>query len=154
MDNNPLHNYPLIAACSGWLLAQVIKFILNAILNHELQPERLWGNGGMPSSHSATVCALTVAAAVQYGLASFSFAISLVLAAVVMTDAAGVRLETGKQAKLLNMLTESLLRKHEPGETNPLPLKELIGHTPLQVLVGALLGAGIGLGLGAIYSLL
>ena len=75
-------------------------------LNHSFNPERLVGSGGMPSSHSSTVCSLATAAALRYGVGSFEFAISFVLSMIVMYDAMGVRRETGKQAKLLNLIME------------------------------------------------
>ena len=97
------------------------------------------GSGGMPSSHSATVCGLTVASGLCYGVDSFQFAISFILAAVVMYDAIGVRQETGKQAKLLNLIMEQdwfNLNNQEIQQR----LKEFVGHTPLQVAAGAALG--------------
>ena len=97
-----LGNEVLISAIVGWTVAQVLKTLIDFGLNKSFTPERLVGSGGMPSSHSATVCGLTTASALCYGVESFQFAISFVLAAVVMYDAIGVRQETGKQAKLLN----------------------------------------------------
>ena len=83
----------------GWTVAQVLKTLIDCALNKSFNAERLVGSGGMPSSHSATVCALTTAAALEYGAGSFEFAVSFVLAMVVMYDAIGVRRETGKQGK-------------------------------------------------------
>lgn len=97
------------------------------------------GSGGMPSSHSATVCGLTTASALCYGVESFQFAISFVLAAVVMYDAIGVRQETGKQAKLLNLIMEQDWFNLNNQEIQK-RLKEFVGHTPLQVAAGAALG--------------
>ena len=108
------------------------------------------GSGGRPSSHSATVCALTTAAALEYGAGSFEFAVSFVLAMVVMYDAIGVRRETGKQAKLLNsILMENPLKLNAEGLQEI--LKEYVGHTPLQVLAGAILGIGLSLLLDSYY---
>ena len=101
---------------------------------------RLLGNGGMPSSHSATVTALTVSAAYCRGVSSFEFAISFILAMIVMTDAIGVRQETGKQSKLLNKMMETDFWKMEDPDLFPVKLKELVGHTPLQVMAGVLVG--------------
>ena len=104
----------------------------------------------MPSAHSATVCALTTAAALEYGAGSFEFAVSFVLAMVVMYDAIGVRRETGKQAKLLNsILMENPLKLN--AEVLQEKLKEYVGHTPLQVLAGAILGIGLSLLLDSYY---
>ena len=129
-----LSNEVLISAIVGWTVAQILKTLIDFGLNKSFTPERLVGSGGMPSSHSATVCGLTTASALCYGVESFQFAISFVLAAVVMYDAIGVRQETGKQAKLLNLIMEQdwfNLNKR---------LKEFVGHTPLQVAAGAALG--------------
>ena len=101
-----LSNEVLISAVVGWTVAQVLKTLIDFGLNKSFTPERLVGSGGMPSSHSATVCGLTVASGLCYGVDSFQFAISFILAAVVMYDAIGVRQETGKQAKLLNLIME------------------------------------------------
>lgn len=130
-------------------MAQVLKTIIDCALNKSFNAERLTGSGGMPSSHSATVCALTTSAALCYGLGSFEFAVSFVVAMVVMYDAVGVRRETGKQAKLLNwMMTENpfKLKLNElNAEIVQETLKEYVGHTPLQVVAGAILGIIIAL---------
>lgn len=135
-------NYLLIASAIAWAVAQAIKTAIDFHINGGFNAERLVGSGGMPSSHSSTVCALTTAAALQCGVASTEFAVSFVLASVVMYDATGVRQETGKQSKILNAIL------HEnPFEWNgaqfEAKLKEYVGHTPLQVLMGAILGVMI-----------
>lgn len=132
-------NQVLVSAIIGWTVAQVLKTLIDFGLNKSFSAERLVGSGGMPSSHSATVCALTTAAGLEYGISSFEFAVSFVLSAVVMYDAMGVRRETGKQAKLLNMLMEQDFFKFD-NEAFQQRLKEFVGHTPLQVLAGAILG--------------
>ena len=132
-------NKVLVSALAGWLTAQIAKTIVNALINKQWSWERLVGSGGMPSSHAATVCALAVAALLTYGVGSFEFAIALILAIVVLHDARGVRLETGRQAAILNQIIHKLAE----GEKNPFQdvhLKELVGHTPSQVVVGSLLG--------------
>lgn len=137
-----LKNQVLMSAVAGWTLAQVLKTLLDFCLNKSFHAERLVGSGGMPSSHSATVCSLTTASGLCYGLGSFAFAVSFVLAMVVMYDAMGVRRETGKQAKLLNVLIlENPLKIN--GEILQERLKEYVGHTPLQVVAGAILGIGM-----------
>ncbi|WP_077609419.1 divergent PAP2 family protein [Clostridium sp. Marseille-P2415] len=134
-----LGNQVLVTAVAGWIVAQVLKTIIDLALNRNFNPERLVGSGGMPSSHSSTVCALTTAAVYRYGVGSFEFAISFILSMVVMYDAMGVRRETGKQAKLLNsILLENPLKLN--GEILQEKLKEYVGHTPLQVVAGAILG--------------
>lgn len=134
-----LGNEVLISAVAGWTVAQVLKTLIDFSLNKNFSPERLVGSGGMPSSHSATVCALTASAGIRYGVESFEFAISFILASVVMYDAIGVRQETGKQAKLLNLIMEQDLF-HLDNEQFQKKLKEFVGHTPLQVFAGAILG--------------
>lgn len=132
-------NEVLVSAVVGWTVAQILKTIIDFALNRNFSAERLVGSGGMPSSHSATVCALTTSAGVVYGVSSFEFAICFVLASVVMYDAIGVRQETGKQAKLLNMIMEQNIFKLDNAHIQQ-NLKELVGHTPLQVFAGAILG--------------
>ena len=132
-------NEILISALIGWTVAQVLKTMIDFALNRSFSAERLVGSGGMPSSHSATVCGLTTSAGMCYGVGSFEFAICFVLASVVMYDAIGVRQETGKQAKLLNIIMEQDFFKLD-NEQFQQRLKEFVGHTPLQVFAGAVLG--------------
>ena len=122
-----------------WCLAQVIKVIIYMIENREFNPERLVGDGGMPSCHSATVCSVAVAAAISEGAGSPVFGLAVILAIVVMHDAMGVRRESGKQAEILNLFMD-LVRPLSPNEVPDERLKEFIGHTPIQVAVGAILG--------------
>lgn len=139
-----ISNKMLLAAVIGWTVAQVSKTILVLLLERELRWERLVGAGGMPSSHSATVCALAASGAMVYGFGSGEFAIAAIFAFIVMYDACNVRLETGKQAVAINELQE-LLRKMGEDLTAEEKLKELVGHTLPQVLVGAVLGIAIGI---------
>ncbi|MEN6636662.1 MAG: divergent PAP2 family protein [Clostridiaceae bacterium] len=145
---NFLDNRILIAALVAWAIAQAIKAILYTIVNREFKFERLVGSGGMPSSHAATVCALTTAVAMQFGLGSFEFAISFVLTSVVLHDARGVRQEAGKQAVTITAIIDHLSKEGTLIELPEGDLKDLIGHTPLQVLIGSIMGIGIGLWLG------
>lgn len=138
-----LENRVLLAAVSGWMTAQILKTILVLIMEKELRWERLVGSGGMPSAHSSTVCALATSCAVTYGSSSGEFALASILAFIVMYDACNVRLETGKQAVAIMELQE-MLRKMGEDLTAEEKLKELVGHTLPQVLVGALLGTLIG----------
>lgn len=108
-------------------------------INKSFDPERLVGSGGMPSSHSATVCALATAAGIEYGSGSFQFAISAILAIIVMYDARGVRREAGLQAQVLNEMI-AFFQNMGKSVSYEEKLKELIGHTPLQVTAGAILG--------------
>ncbi|MBE6610978.1 MAG: divergent PAP2 family protein [Ruminococcaceae bacterium] len=131
-------NYILVCAFSGWFGAQFIKCIRYIVRHKSFNFAVLMASGGMPSSHSATVCALVVATAKLEGTKSVAFALAFVLAFIVMYDAAGVRRAAGEQAKVLNRIVRDI----QQGETRYLEknLKELIGHTPLQVFMGALLG--------------
>jgi len=141
-------NRILIAALTGWAVAQLGKAILYTVVNREFKFERLVGSGGMPSSHAATVCAMTAAVAKHFGLASFEFAISFVLASVVLHDARGVRQEAGKQAVTITAIIDHLIMEGKIIELPEWELKELIGHTPLQVLIGSMVGIGVGVWLG------
>jgi acid phosphatase family membrane protein YuiD len=134
-----LDNYMLVTAVTAWFLAQVIKTLIDAYFNKSINWERMTGSGGMPSSHSSFVVSMTTAAAIEYGMSSSIFAVCFVLSSVVMYDAMGVRRETGKQAVLLNKMLEDNPFNWKPEEFE-MKLKEYVGHTPLQVLMGALLG--------------
>ena len=138
-------NRPLVSAVTAWAVAQVLKTIINYLINKEWKAERLWGSGGMPSSHSATVCAFLVATAFNYGPASFEFAMTVLFAIVVIHDARGVRLETGRQAEILNSITRFLRSRNSKIELPEEELKELVGHTPFQVAVGSAIGIIVGL---------
>ena len=145
-----LGNQLLVSAVLGWVVAPGLKTLIDFALNKSFNKERLVGSGGMPSSHSATVCGLTTAAVIKYGVGSFEFAISFVLSMIVMYDAIGVRRETGKQAKLLNsILMENPLKLS--AEVLQERLKEYVGHTPLQVVAGALLGVFLAIGISGFY---
>ena len=144
-------NFVLMTAIIGWFAAQSLKIIIDVILNKKFNPERLMGAGGMPSSHSATVTALTTAIALKEGVSSSLFALSFMFAFIVMYDATGVRRETGKQSMLLNkILSENIFELH--GEEFDKKLREYIGHTPLQVVCGAILGLIIAIILWKIYN--
>ncbi len=134
-----VHNMIFMSAVLGWFIAQVLKTVIYMFINKKFVAERMVGSGGMPSSHSATVCALATAAGMTYGGSSFEFAISVILAIIVMHDAMGVRRETGIQARVINEMLEAFTnmgKEMSPEEK----LKEFVGHTPLQVLAGAILG--------------
>lgn len=144
-----LHNPVLVGPVIGWCVAQILKVLINLAMTKKWSWERVVGGGGMPSSHSATVGALATAACINYGAASFEFAISAVFAIIVMYDAMNVRLETGKQGAILNILIKNEDIKAKLDETSrdkwtETILKEYVGHTPIQVLVGLILGIVIG----------
>ena len=133
-----LQNNLLIAALTAWFVVQIIKTLIHFFYVGERNWSRLWGSGGMPSSHAATVSAMATAAGLHFGFDNYPFAIATVLALVVMYDACGVRRAAGEQARILNEWGKMLAAtKDLPVEEK---LKEFIGHTPLQVLVGAMLG--------------
>lgn len=149
-------NVALVIALISWISAQLIKTIFYAVKNKTLNLERIFGAGGMPSAHSATVCSLAIAISRVNTIYSTEFALSMILAMVVMYDAMGVRRSAGLQAKEINRirkivdeLDEEQLDKldekieqtqTEEKENEQVELKELLGHTPLEVLCGALLG--------------
>ena len=143
-----LRNDILIVSLTAWLLAQLIKIIINAIVNKTFSIERLFGDGGMPSGHSATVTACALMIGVHEGFASPLFALALVLAIIVMHDATGVRQEAGKHAQSIMDITNVLNQyldyvNEEDNKVRNEKLKTLIGHTKLQVLFGALTGIGV-----------
>lgn len=125
---------PMLAA----LGVQIWKFLWPLIFYRRFEPRQLWSAGGMPSSHSALVAALALSVGMNAGFGSPAFAVSVVLSVVVMYDAAGIRQAAGKQAQKINRIVEELLSGHPLNEEQ---LRELLGHTPLQVAVGGLIGA-------------
>ncbi len=133
-------NHVLQATFVTWVTAQILKVLIELIWHHRLDLRLLTSAGGMPSSHSATVCGLATAIALHDGLSSTFFAIAVVLAVVVMYDAAGVRRAAGIQARILNQIIDELFQGHPISETH---LRELLGHTPIQVIVGAALGIAL-----------
>ena len=144
-----LNNEILMCGVCGWAVAQVMKTIIYALVNRELRWERMVGDGGMPSGHSATVSAMASATGIVYGVQSFEFAIACMLAIIVMHDAMGVRMETGRQGKVLNEMieffrtegfVEAFKKNDKMYEFWEASLKEFVGHTPLQVGAGCILG--------------
>lgn len=146
-----LNNYPLIAAIVAILSAQFIKFPIDILINKKVDPLIMFSTGGMPSSHSAFVSSLTVAIAFQFGVDSPYFAISTVFALITMWDAGGVRYQASMHAQTLNVLINDFrqLAEYIKYRTNKdslddnhiySPLKELLGHKPFEVLVGAIYG--------------
>ena len=139
-------NEILTVSLLSWFVAQVLKTIINFVLLGRFQLERMWGDGGMPSAHSATVTAMVIATARSEGIHSAIFAVAAVVAIITMHDAMGVRRETGEQAKVLNKMIEQWIdvtEKNAPFLQN-MHLKEMVGHTPLQVLAGFVVGCVVG----------
>lgn len=129
-----------ITATSSWAVAQVLKTIIYWAINRKLDLWRLVGDGGMPSGHSATVASLAAVCALIHGPASFEFAVTCILAIIVCHDATGVRQETGKQAVLLNQITDLINKISSEKLSDEVKLKEFVGHTFTQVLAGIILG--------------
>ncbi len=132
-----LSNRILQAIFVPWFIAQILKPIIEYIRKRKVNLRLLVSAGGMPSSHSASVCALATAVGIKEGVGSTFFAISVLLAIIVMYDAAGVRRAASIQARILNQIIDELFQGHPISETR---LRELLGHTPFEVLVGAIWG--------------
>ena len=132
------HNQVLVIAVLACLTAQGLKVVIELIRDRKINFRYLVTTGGMPSAHSALVGALATAIGQSMGWSSPEFAIACLFAVIVMYDAAGVRQAAGRQAKLLNQITEELFQ--DGHNFNEEKLKELLGHTPFQVLVGLMLG--------------
>lgn len=136
-------NDVLVVSLSAWFVAQVAKIVVNAIATKKFVLERLFGDGGMPSGHSATVTAAALMVGINEGFASPIFGLALILAIIVMHDATGVRQEAGKHARsiieLVDLFNEYVAERDE--EIKLEKFKTLVGHTPLQVVVGAITGA-------------
>ena len=139
-DTGLIQNRVFWTAVAANVVAQGLKILLDYALNRRWDLKRLFETGGMPSTHSATVSALAVSVAFAEGWDSPLFAVAAIFALVVMYDAAGIRREAGRQAELLNQLIREFQDVFEKGLAQG-PLKELLGHSYLEVLVGALLGA-------------
>ena len=138
---NPYFVVPLIA----WAIAQTSKVIVDSVILHRFSVRRLATAGGMPSSHSALVVALTTIIGRLEGVQSPLFAMALIFSTVVMYDATGVRRAAGQQAMILNRLIDDLFIAHQGLRQER--LRELLGHTPIEVIAGALLGIIVGLGI-------
>lgn len=136
--NNKAITIPVIL----WFFIQVFKVITDLIVNKKLNVRRIVGAGGMPSSHSAIVTSLAVLVGKEYGFNSGIFAIALIMACVVMYDAAGVRRAAGKQATIINKILDTPGLSTEEVQEK---LVEALGHTPIQVFVGALIGIIVGM---------
>lgn len=146
MENNLLYlfkNPILMPALTGWAAAQLLKVLLIFLIQRKLDMTRFVGAGGMPSAHSAFVVAMATSLGLRYGWDSAVFAVGAALAMVVMYDAAGVRRAAGKQAARINEIIETLIASDKGLEFKQEQLRELLGHTPMEVLAGALLGIAI-----------
>ena len=135
------HNYIAQAAFWGWFTAQAIKFVWQLLRHGKFRPERLVGSGGFPSSHTSFVIATTTAIYLKNGVTDL-FILSLVVSIVVMYDASGVRRQAGRQAQILNQIVEYFSKRNIPVilKDREIALKELLGHTPVEVFGGLVLG--------------
>lgn len=136
-----LHNHVLFAGMIGWFLAQALKIPVHYLVEKEWDIHRFHGSGGMPSSHTSMSVAATVMAGSLYGFDSAVFGLGLVFTSVIMYDATGVRRETGRQATIINTILDQVLVHGKP--ISDVQLKELVGHKPIEVAAGALLGLAV-----------
>lgn len=137
-----LSNKILVTTLSAWVIAQIMKVCIGVFRQKKFDFRWLIGTGGMPSSHASGAVCLSASIGLKYGFDSVLFALAASFALVVMFDAQGVRRATGKQASILNKITEDI---YWQGKLNENRLRELIGHTPIEVFAGALLGVAIAL---------
>jgi len=133
-------NKIFMTTLSAWVIAQIVKVTIGVIRQKRFDFRWLVGTGGMPSSHAAGASCLATAVGLEYGFSSAYFALAASFAIVVMFDAQGVRRATGKQARILNKITEDI---YWQGRINEGRLREFMGHTPVEVIVGFLLGVTI-----------
>ena len=140
--NELFGNYMLVSAGIGWFGAQIIKVFTGMFRERKFNMlVLLFSNGGMPSSHSAVVCGLSTASIIQNGIGSGLTAVCLIVSMIVMIDALGVRYQTGEQSKIINEIVKEIF-SGSPEKVNT-GLKELVGHTPFQVIVGAIFGVTV-----------
>ena len=137
--------YILVSAVLSWMLSQIFKTILTLISTKKFDAERIFGAGGMPSAHSAMVCALSLSVARVCGTHSPEFALAVALAAVVMYDAMGIRRAAGEHARVINKMVD--IWEQKGSDISDKDLKEYLGHTPMEVLAGAMLGILVSLAL-------
>ena len=140
-----LNNQVLMSAVVGWVVAQVLKTIIDCVLNKNFNAERLFGSGGMPSSHSAVCCSVVLTSYFIYGFQSPVFALAFIVALIVMYDATGVRWAAGLHAKAINQIVEYLdsgdVNDQEKDLNDLIPkLNESLGHRVIEVICGAALG--------------
>jgi acid phosphatase family membrane protein YuiD len=137
-----LHNHILLAALLAWCVAQVSKTIIASVRERRWATDRLLAPGGMPSGHAALVCALATGIGRNIGVGSPIFALAIVVAGIVLYDATGVRLAVGRHAQILNRLRAE---QSEHSTSATAPLCETVGHTPVQVFIGGVLGILLGM---------
>lgn len=151
MQQTILTNVTFWATLGGVIIAQMLKPFIHLIAGGKFDPKLFIANGGMPSSHTAAVCALTTSIGMKNGFGSDLFVISLAVTLIVMNDAMNVRLETGKQAQLLNEWSELLSNMFSDDAFTTQNFKTMIGHTSFQVFWGMIVGVAVGLGTTFIF---
>lgn len=145
-----VNNKIFVTTLSAWLITQTIKVVIGVVRQKRFDFRWFVGTGGMPSSHAAGASCLAAAIGMEYGFDSVSFALAASFAIVVMFDAQGVRRATGKQAHILNKITEDIYWQGRVGEGR---LRELVGHTPFEVIVGFLVGIAVAILARFFYSI-
>ena len=145
MNNNILSNPVFWSSLAGMLIAQFIKPFINLICGNGWNPRLLFSNGGMPSSHTSTICAMATSAGLYEGFGSTLFIVSTVMAFIVMNDAFNVRLETGRQSEVLNEWASIFSDMFHNGAFTRKKFKTMVGHTVLQVFWGMIVGIVTGL---------
>jgi uncharacterized protein len=140
VNNDILHNYVLITTLIAWLLAQILKLPTDYIKTHKWHWSLVLSAGGMPSSHSALMSSTTLAIGFFEGFGSPLFALALAIGMIVIYDATGIRQQAGIHAQKINQMIEALFQGHPISDTS---LKEVLGHTPLEALMGVILGSAV-----------
>ena len=135
-------NHILMVSFVAWLIAQILKVLIYLLMEHRFDVWRLVSMGGMPSSHSTLVSALATSVGIEDGVRSSAFALAVIFASVVMYDAAGIRQAVSAQARILNRLLDEYFKHQRLDEER---LRELLGHTRIEVFIGAFLGIGVSL---------
>lgn len=154
------HNFPFMAAIMGIILAQAIKIPIHYLTNRKWEFNLIFSTGGMPSSHSAATASLTTAIGITEGVTSSYFAITAVFSMIIMFDAAGVRRHAGEQAVVLNklmddfnlLIEEMKVLTDSDGDDKSIKLKEVLGHQPIEVLIGGIFGILVGFMTYSFYS--
>ncbi len=145
-------NYIIMSAIISWILAQIIKVFTAMFQKKKIDLKRImFCSGGMPSSHSASIVSVAVACGLKEGFGSAIFAVAAVISIIVMIDASGVRYETGRQGFFLNKIAKYIFA--ETPEELDMGFKEIVGHTPFQVTMGALLGGAISIIMYFVYNI-
>ncbi|BBB46901.1 divergent PAP2 family protein [Pelolinea submarina] len=153
MMSDFIHNRVVVAAFLAWMIGQFLKFPLEYLLNKRWDWSIMFSSGGLPSSHSSLVTAVALTIGIQEGFDSAVFALAAAIGMIVIYDAAGVRRQAGIHAERINAIMKSFFESGQLGEDELDDLKEMLGHTPLEVVSGVLLGILISLAVLAMMPL-